>query len=146
MENRLFQHSDLGVPQGGICSPLLANIYLHRLDRFWWDKYGNLDRKSKERRRKLHLGNCGFIRYADDWLMLTNGSKEEAYRLRDELKLELSVEKTHITHVNAGFDFLGSHVQRYVSKNDRPKMLVTPSHKAQERLKTKAKEITGRSP
>jgi RNA-directed DNA polymerase len=49
MENRLFQHSDLGVPQGGICSPLLANIYLHRLDRFWWDKYGNLDRKSKER-------------------------------------------------------------------------------------------------
>jgi len=98
MENRLFQHSDLGVPQGGICSPLLANIYLHRLDRFWWDKYGNLDRKSKERRRKLHLGNCGFVRYADDWLMLTNGSKEEAYRLRDEiqtflrdeLKLELS--------------------------------------------------------
>src|SRR2546421_771252 len=115
MENQLFRHSDLGVPQGGICSPLLANIYLHRLDRFWWDKYGNLDRKSKERRRKLHLGNCGFVRYADDWLLLTNGSKEVAYRLRDEiqtflqdeLKLELSVEKTHITHVNDGFDFLG---------------------------------------
>src|SRR2546423_3508224 len=49
------------------------------------------------------------------WLLLTNGSKEVAYRLRDEiqtflqdeLKLELSVEKTHITHVNDGFDFLG---------------------------------------
>ncbi len=152
MENGLFEHSDLGVPQGGICSPLLANIYLHRLDRFWWDKYGNLDRKSKERRRKLHLGNCGFVRYADDWLLLTNGSKEEAYRLRDEiqsflqdkLKLELSVEKTHITHVNDGFDFLGYHVQRYVSSNDRPKMLVTPSNKAQERLKTKVKEMTSR--
>src|SRR5437588_3929625 len=153
MENRLFQHSDLGVPQGGICSPLLANIYLHRLDRFWWDKYGNLDRKSKERRRKLHLGNCGFIRYADDWLLLTNGSKAEAYRLRDEfptflrdeLKLELSVEKTHITHVNNGFDFLGYHVRRYVSGHDRPKMLVTPTRKAQERLKAKVKEMTGRS-
>lgn len=61
------------------------------------------------------------------------------------MKLELSVEKTPITHVNDGFDFLGYHVQRYVSKNDRPKMLVTPSSKAQERLKTKIKEMTGRS-
>jgi RNA-directed DNA polymerase len=85
--------------------------------------------------------------------MLTNGSKEEAYRLRDEiqtflrdeLKLELSVEKTHITHVNDGFDFLGYHVQRSVSRNDRPTMLVTPSHKAQERLQTTVKEMTGRS-
>ncbi len=152
MENGLFQHSDLGVPQGGICSPLLANIYLHRLDRYWRQKYGNLSRKEKEKRRKTHQGNCALIRYADDWLLLTNGSKQEAYRLRDEfqtflrdeLKLELSVEKTHITHVNNGFDFLGYHVRRYVSGHDRAKMLVTPSRKAQDRLKTKVKEMTAR--
>ena len=45
-----------------------------------------LTASQKERRRKLHLGNCGFVRYADDWLLLTNGSKEEAYRLRDEIQ------------------------------------------------------------
>lgn len=83
---------------------------------------------------------------------MTNGSKAEAYRLRDELqtflqeelKLELSVEKTHVTHVNNGFDFLGFHVRRYTSQNDRPKLLVTPSQKAVTRLKAKIKEMTDR--
>jgi group II intron reverse transcriptase/maturase len=152
MEGKLFKRTAVGVPQGSICSPLLANIYLHQLDLFWWNKYGSLHRKAKERRRQQHLGNCALIRYADDWLLLTNGSKAEAYRLREEfhtfladkLKLELSVEKTHITHVNNGFTFLGFHVRRYVSAHDRPKLLVTPSEKAKQRLKTKVKQMTSR--
>jgi RNA-directed DNA polymerase len=152
MENGQWQQTEFGTPQGAVCSPILANIYFHQMDLFWWNHYGNLHRKVKERRRLNHQGNCGLIRYADDWLLLTNGSKAEAYRLRgefqqflaEELKLELSVEKTHITHVNDGFDFLGFHVRRYVSGHDRPKMLVTPSHKAKERLKAKVKEMTSR--
>jgi group II intron reverse transcriptase/maturase len=152
MEGSLFKRTALGTPQGGICSPLLANIYLHQLDLYWWQKYGNLNRKEKERRRTQHLGNCALIRYADDWLLLTNGSKQEAYRLRDEfqtflrehLLLELNVEKTHITHVNNGFDFLGFHVRRYVSAHDRPKLLVTPTIEAKKRLKSKVKEMTHR--
>jgi RNA-directed DNA polymerase len=152
MEGSLFRTTEVGTPQGGICSPLLANIYLHQLDLFWWNKYGCLNRKEKERRRIRQQGNCALIRYADDWLLLTNGSKAEAYRLRDEiqsflreeLKLELSVEKTHVTHVNNGFDFLGFHIRRYTSPNDRPKMLVTPSQKAVVRLKAKIKEMTDR--
>jgi group II intron reverse transcriptase/maturase len=152
MEGSLFKRTALGTPQGGICSPLLANIYLHQLDLYWWQKYGNLNRKEKERRRTQHLGNCALIRYADDWLLLTNGSKQEAYRLRDEfqtflrehLLLELNVEKTHITHVNNGFDFLGFHVRGYVSAHDRPKLLVTPTIEAKKRLKSKVKEMTHR--
>jgi len=152
MEGCLFKRTDIGTPQGGICSPLLANIYLHQLDLYWWNKYGNLNRKEKERRRSRHEGNCALIRYADDWLILTNGSKAEAKRLKDEfktfleeeLKLELSQEKTHITHVNDGFDFLGFHVQRYVSAHDRPKVLVTPALKTQKKLKLKIKEMTKR--
>jgi group II intron reverse transcriptase/maturase len=152
MEGSLFKRSFLGTPQGGICSPLLTNIYLHQLDLYWWNKYGNLNRKEKERRRQKHLGNCALIRYADDWLLLTNGGKSEAIRLRDEfqhflreeLKLELSVEKTHITHVNDGFDFLGFHVQRYICAHDRPKVLVTPTTEAKKRLKAKIKEMTSR--
>ncbi len=153
MEGGLFKHTELGVPQGGICSPLLANVYFHQFDLFWWNTYGSLNRKVKERRRLAHQGNCALIRYADDWLLLTNGSQAEAHRLRDEaqafladtLKLELSVEKTHVTHVNDGFDFLGFHIRRYVSKDDRPKLLVMPSDKTQDRLKAKIKEMTDRS-
>jgi hypothetical protein len=125
---------------------------MHQLDLYWWTHYGGLHRKVKERRRQAHQGNCALIRYADDWLLLANGGKSEAYRLRDEfqaflaqeLKLELAVEKTHITHVNDGFDFLGYHVQRYVSGHDRPKLLVTPSDKSVQRLKAKVKEMTAR--
>jgi group II intron reverse transcriptase/maturase len=152
MEGGLVQRTDLGTPQGGICSPLLANVYLHQLDLFWWRKYGGLDQRDKERRRRAHRGNCGLIRYADDWLLLTNGSKAEAYRLRDELqrflaeelKLELAIEKTRVTHVNDGFDFLGFHVRRRVAGNDRPKVLVTPSPAALARLKVKVKQMTDR--
>jgi hypothetical protein len=152
MEGCLFKRSDIGTPQGGICSPLLANIYLHQLDLYWWNQYGNLNRKEKERRCLRHQGNCALIRYADDFLLLTNGSKAEATRLKDEfrtflkeeLKLELSEEKTQITHVNQGFDFLGFHVQRYVSAHDRPKVLVTPAPENLRRLKLKIKEMTKR--
>jgi RNA-directed DNA polymerase len=152
MEGGFFKCTELGTSQGSPVSPLMANIYLHQLDLYWWKKYGSLNRKVKERRRSEHAGNCALIRYADDWLLLTNGSKEEAYRLRDEfqsflateLKLELSVEKTHVTHVNDGFDFLGFHIRRYVSQDDRPKLLVMPSDKAQMRLKAKVKEMTAR--
>lgn len=152
MQGALFQRTDIGTPQGAICSPLLANIYLHQLDRYWWNKYGSLDRKQKEKRRTQRLGNCGLIRYADDWLLLTNGGKAEALRLReefqtfllDELKLELNMEKTRVTHVNNGFDFLGFHVRRYVSGHDKPKLLVTPTEEAKKRLKAKIKEMTNR--
>lgn len=152
IEGSLFHPTSIGTPQGGICSPILANIYLHQLDLFWWQKYGNLHRKEKERRRQRREGNCALIRYADDWLLLTNGSKTEAYRLREEfetflqekLKLELSVEKTHVTHVNDGFDFLGFHIRRYVQHNDRPKLLVIPSQKSITRFKEKVKEMTNR--
>lgn len=152
MQGHVFHRTDLGTPQGAICSPLLANIYLHQLDKYWWQHYGGLHRKTKERRRQAHQGNCALLRYADDWLLLTNGGKAEAYRLRDEvqtflaehLHLDLAVEKTHVTHVNNGFDFLGFHVQRYVSGHDRPKVLITPSRKAQQRLKATIKTMTAR--
>jgi group II intron reverse transcriptase/maturase len=152
MQGNLFHRTDIGTPQGAICSPFLSNVYMHQLDVYWWTHYGGLHRKVKERRRQAHLGNCALIRYADDWLLLTNGGKSEAYRLRDEfqtflaeeLKLELAVEKTHITHVNDGFEFLGFHVPRYLSGHDRPKLLVTPSDKAVKRLQAKVKEMTAR--
>ena len=152
MQGELCIRTENGTPQGAMCSPVLANIYLHQLDLYWWTHYGSLDRKVKERRRQASQGNCALIRYADDWLLLTNGSQQEAYRLREEfqaflaekLQLELAVEKTHVTHVNDGFNFLGFHVRRYVNGHDRPKLLVPPSDKAQQRLQTTIRAMTAR--
>jgi len=66
MEDRLFQRTDIGTQQGGILSPLLANLYLHQLDRWWWTHYGALTRLERRKRRRSGLGHPILIRYADD--------------------------------------------------------------------------------
>jgi RNA-directed DNA polymerase len=119
-EGTLFRRTELGPPQGAIGAPLWANVYLHQLDRSWWQPYGGLPRQVKERRRSAHLGHWALMRDADDWRLLTKGSKAAAQRRRDEVqrflgderRLERSVEKTHVTHVNDGFDCLGFHSRR----------------------------------
>jgi RNA-directed DNA polymerase len=152
MEGTLFRRSERGTPQGAIGSPLWADVYLHQLDRYGWQHDGGLHRKGTERRRSAPLGHCALSRYADDWLRRTKGSKAEARRLRDavqrflwdELRRDLSVEKTHVTQVNDGFDFLGFHIRREVGRRDRPKLRIMPSRKARDRLKAKVKEMTAR--
>ncbi len=149
LENGLFATTKEGTPQGGVVSPLLANIYLHAFDVWWWEKYGSLDANAKRRRRNHQQGNAILVRYADDFIMLWNGTHEGAKQLRDEIKaflwdtlqLELAEEKTHITHVMDGFDFLGFHVQLYPQKGKRPLLLVKPSDANIQRFKTKIKNL-----
>jgi RNA-directed DNA polymerase len=102
-----------GTPQGGTISPALANWTLDGLQRLLAEHFANTPKG--QGKSKVHL-----VRYADDFL-ITGTSKE---LLRDQVQplvahflhergLELSHEKTQITHVEAGFDFLGQNVQRY---------------------------------
>jgi len=152
MEGRLFQHTEEGTPQGGILSPLLANIYLHEFDVWWWEKYGKLTLYEKAKRRRAGVGNCILTRYADDFIILCNGPKAEAERIREEarqvlwgkLHLELSLEKTHLTHATDGFDFLGFHLQWKLPRNGKPWLRVTPSKKSIERFKRTIKDLTRR--
>ena len=152
MEGMLFQHTPEGTPQGGILSPLLANIYLHEFDRWWWEKYGGLTPYQRTKRRKQGIGNCILTRYADDFLLLCNGPREEVERLREEvrqvlweqLQLELAMDKTQITHVTEGFDFLGFHLQWKLPKQGKPWLRVTPSDKSVERFKHTVKALTRR--
>ena len=104
-----------GVPQGGVMSPLLANTVLNKLDWFLHEK-GVYGVNGGERNRRKGQTNVRFVRYADDWcVFITRGSKRYAEKLREEIEqflrkecsLELSVEKTHITHVRDRFSFLG---------------------------------------
>jgi group II intron reverse transcriptase/maturase len=153
LEDGLFQATAEGTPQGGILSPLLANIYLHEFDRWWWEKYGQLTLTQKAKRRRAGLGNCILTRYADDFLILCNGPREEVERLREEarhvlwdrLRLELSLEKTHITHATEGFDFLGFHLQWKLPKRGKPWLRVTPSQKSMQRFKRTVKAMTRRN-
>jgi len=119
MERKLFKDTVLGTPQGGIISPLLANVYLHELDKYM-EKYTALPTKEKSARREHGSANFVHVRYADDFVVLCNGTKEQTYTMKDELqqflshslRLNLSMEKTKVTHLNDGFDFLGFKVIR----------------------------------
>lgn len=147
--------SELGTPQGGIISPLLANIYLNRFDNFMT---GDFERKKLKKphsrrdgeisamRNHSNLKTCYYVRYADDWVILTD-SKEDAERLKfkakkylhDTLKLDLSEEKTLITNVcSKPIKFLGVEI-RMVKKNGKWVNKVSPES---ERFKRKMKDLS----
>ena len=160
MENWTYHNTYSGTPQGGILSPILANIYLHELDTFvgnlkrkfskpaaqrftpayqelhthmnryaWRVKHWEGEKREKaladlmETRALLVKTPCKsqtdkkikYIRYADDFILSVNGSKQDCERIKAELqqfisrelKMELSAEKTLITHSNQYARFLG---------------------------------------
>src|SRR6516165_4900029 len=123
LEKQAWFATTEGTPQGGIASPALANWTLDGLQRLLADRFAKTPKQ--RRMNKVHL-----VRYADDFL-ITGTSKE---LLRDQVQplvahflnergLELSHEKTQITHVEEGFEFLGQNVRRY----DNGKVLIKPS-------------------
>ena len=151
MEQKLFQPTTSGVSQGSIVSPLLANLYLHELDKFM-EKYTALTPYQRMRRRKQGKGNFLYARYADDFVTLCNGTKEEAEAmkqelatfLRTELKLTLSEEKTKVTHLNDGFEFLGFRIQRRrAAQGLKTKILIPQS--AKQKLLDRLKHCTDAS-
>src|SRR6266852_1052027 len=137
-----------GTPQGGIVSPLLANIYLHALDKYIETKYLSLTEGQRARRRKRGKGNFLYVRYADDFVVICNGTKAETQAMKKELGeflstmgLTLSEEKTKVTHITEGFDFLGYRVIRSIGTkgNMVPKVLVP--EKAIKRFREKVRDM-----
>lgn len=149
-----------GTPQGGIISPLLANVMLTALD----ERYGRWTPSPHEasinaqqrRHYALKHGRPTFfhVRYADDFVLLVSGTQEEAEAekhdlaafLRDELRLELSPEKTLVTPVEEGFTFLGHRVVVEPSKRTGTPLgkLFIPKDRVQ-RVRNRIKQITDRS-
>ena len=132
---------------GSVISPLLANVYLHELDMWWSERYDPSIVEKNARRRK-HLGNF-IIRFADDFIILSNGTKEATLEckdavatfLKDELQLTLSEEKTSITHAFDGFDFLGFHIRKYKATKG---VRITPTKKNIQAIKDKIAGFLGR--
>jgi RNA-directed DNA polymerase len=153
MEGTLFIKTDEGTPQGAIVSPLLANVYLRELDVWMEQHYTGLSTNEKSKRRYHKEGNAFYVRYADDFVVAWNGTKEGAEKLktelgtflRDELGLELSDEKTRITHVMEGYDFLGFTVKRVIDQQrGYDELLFYPSTKSVMKIKAKIKAMTKR--
>jgi len=128
LENYHFHATEEGTPQGGIISPVAANMTLDGLERLLTSHFSKTSRTGK--RAKVNL-----VRYADDFI-ITGSSKE---LLEHEVKplveqfmkergLDLSPEKTVITHIEQGFDFLGQTVRKY-RRGKYAKFFITPSKK-----------------
>ena len=149
------EESPTGTPQGGILSPLIANVALSALDDHF-DQQWHRDMGTtwkREWRRKKGLGTWKLTRFADDFVIVVHGERRHAEALREQvagvvasLGLRLSPEKTRVVHVDDGFDFLGFHIRRQ-RKPGTQKYYVytTPSKKAIKAVKAKVSEMTYRS-
>ena len=144
VDNDVLYSSNKGTPQGGILSPLLANIALHGMEETLKISY-------RKRTRKGYVyyateGNYRMVRYADDFVIFAN-SKEDIEVVYDILKpyleergLELAEDKTRITHISDGFDFLGFNFRRYKTFNGIIH-LCKPSKESIKGFKSKVAEI-----
>ena len=109
-----------GTPQGGILSPLLANIALSVLDEHFTRKWEALGPYwTRPKRRRAGEPAMKLVRYADDFVVMIAGDRDDAQALWEEtatvlapVGLRLSEEKTRICHIDDGFDFLGWRIQR----------------------------------
>lgn len=134
-EETLFE-TWAGTPQGGIISPVIANMALDGLEAAVYTSVGSTEHA--RRKSKLNV-----IRYADDFVV-TGISKEILERkvlpaVRQFMAargLELSEEKTRIIHISEGFDFLGQNVRKYAGK-----LLIKPATKSVKSLLDKVREI-----
>jgi len=148
--------NDIGTPQGGTISTLLSNIYLtdfdHWIDKQWRNKktvfnYNHQSHKTRALRDNTNLKEGYLIRYADDWIIMTN-SYENACKwktvceryLREELKIELSAEKTLITDLREKkATFLGYDMFKVKGKNGNYTLRTAPNT---DRLEEKRKKLT----
>jgi RNA-directed DNA polymerase len=150
-----LEESYTGAPQGGILSPLLANIALSALDdhftRQWQTQMGTQVQRAK---RKRHgLASWRLVRYADDFIVMVSGQRHHAEALREEvaavlapLGLRLAEEKTRVVHIDEGFDFLNFTIRRMRKRGTSEQYVYTvPSKKAIQAVKDKVSAKTYRS-
>ena len=150
-EDRILRETSAGTPQGSILSPLLSNVALSVLDEHI-DRSPGGPRASdyqRSKRRAANLPNYRLVRFADDWCLAVAGTREDAEALREEIAgvlsamgLRLSPEKTLITHIDQGLDFLGWHIQRRRKQGtDRYYVYTYPAKKAIASITGKVKAL-----
>ena len=167
IDRGLFRAASEGVPQGGVISPLLSNIVLNefdqwleakylskkaRKDRWYWNDSIKRQRPIALRENRQWQPAVAYCRYADDFVVIVKGTKAQAMAIREEcrlflegeLKLTLNMEKTHVTHVNDGFIFLGHRIVRKRGPRGTMRPVTTiPRDKLRNFAAKLAKELSG---
>jgi len=143
--NRHLNPTKAGTPQGGIISPILANMTLDGMEEAISSVY-HVGKNGEIDKRRYNPHKVNFARYADDFVVtadLEETAKDIAEVVKEFLKergLELSEEKTHITHIDDGFDFLGWNFRKY-----KGKLLIKPSNKSIGKVTRKISDVIKRS-
>ena len=167
IDQGLFRAASEGVPQGGVISPLLSNIMLNefdqwldekylskkaRKDRWYWNRTIKQQRPIAIRENRQWMPAVAYCRYADDFVVIVKGDRAQAELIREEcqmflegeLKLTLNMEKTHITHVNDGFTFLGHRIIRKRGPRGTMRTVTTiPKDKFKNFAQKLVKELSG---
>ncbi len=140
MEDGAVHREEAGTPQGGVISPCLCNVYLHRLDRQWTER-----------------GTGVLVRFADDVVVMCHNRREAEAALSAltailaEMGLSLKQAKTRIVHLQEGgegLDFLGFHHRRVRGERDYQHLRFLarwPSPEAMSRARNRIRELTGRN-
>lgn len=138
MEDEIFHPTQSGTPQGGVISPLLANIALHGLGELLASyvkvkEYQSSPKAKRQRVTKQKLPRYGFCRYADDFIVTAETQEDLEFVLpiiqkwMKERGLQLNKEKTQIVQVSNGFNFLGFHIRQFkghcITKPEKKKTL-----------------------
>jgi len=146
------QETDMGTPQGGILSPMLANVALTAFDEYCQKNFGAYTSQSRKQGGS-YIQNP-MIRYADDFVIVCKSKAEAEFIkgkissfLKMEIGLELSDEKTKITHISDGVDFLGFNIRKYYEKSPKSKyhaigkLLIKPQKEKVLKVIRKMQEI-----
>ena len=144
-----------GTPQGGILSPILANVALSVLDEHFAAKWEALGPEwTRVKRRRAGEPTMRLVRYADDFVIMVHGTRDDAEALWSEVAsvlapmgLRLSESKTRVCHIDEGFDFLGWRIQRRNRRGQAgEKAIYTyPSKKALVSIVGKIRMLTRRA-
>lgn len=151
-EDGVTRDTKMGTPQGGILSPLLANIALSVLDDHFaaaWER-DMAGRSQRATRRKHGHATYRLVRYADDFVVMIAGTKAHAEALKTDVTavlapmgLRLSAEKTMIVDIDEGFEFLGWRIQRQTQRGSNKRYVYTwPSKKSLTSITAKVRAIT----
>ena len=137
MESGQLSPTEAGTPQGGIISPVLANMALDGLEKVLESRFGQRNTKASYKTK------VNYVRYADDFVitgiskeLLVNEVKPVVEAFMAERGLSLATEKTLFAHISEGFDFLGQNVRKYGGK-----LLIKPAHKNVKAFLIKVKAL-----
>lgn len=150
-EDRVNRDTYSGTPQGGILSPLLANIALSVLDDHFAGRWAShTDATARSRHRRRGGATYRLVRYADDFVVMVCGARahaeaqwENVAEILAPMGLRLAPEKTSVVHIDEGFDFLGFHIQRHTQRGSKRLLIYSyPSKKSIQSIRRKLKTVT----